>query len=64
MRVKWQEVHEPYHAEDFKDYVPTPPTKYAGEVIGVVRTWVQTMLVVMLDTGKVTEVAIEKVEKA
>jgi hypothetical protein len=64
MRVIWQEWYFPHHAEDYEDFHPLPPTTYAGEVIGTVRVWGETRLVVMLDSGDTREVAASKVKKA
>lgn len=63
MRVAWEEFYEPRHAEDYEDWHPLPPTKYAGEVINAIRAWGETRLVVMLDSGEVREVRAERVKQ-
>jgi hypothetical protein len=64
MKVTWQEFYEPHHAEDYEDWHSLPPTVYTGEVIGTVRAWGETKLVVMLDSGQVREVIANRVTVA
>ena len=64
MRVAWEEFYEPHHPEDFEDWHPQPPEKYAGEVIGSYHAWGRTVLIVMLDGGSVREIEAERVRKA
>jgi hypothetical protein len=64
MRVKW--TGQLTAAEEDMDNWsggPLPLPKYEGEVIGTVRAWGTTMLVVMLDSGTVTEVRANWVER-
>jgi len=65
MRVKWTGKLTAYE-EDLEGWAggPLPLPKYEGEVIGTVRAWGDTMLVVMLDNGQVTEVKASYVERA
>lgn len=64
MRVEWVEVHIPPNdvLESYcYDGAPFPATKYRGEVINAIRTWGETKLVVLLDSGGVREVCIDLV---
>lgn len=63
MRVQWEEFYEPHHAEDYENWHPLPPTKYVGEVITAIRSWGDTYLVVMLDSGEVREVLAKRVRQ-
>jgi hypothetical protein len=69
MRVKWTEyvdMPEEYWervAEGGEAWLDLSH-HYEGEVIGTVRAWGETRLVVMLDTGKVREVAASRVQAA
>ena len=65
MRVKWIEyINMP---EEYWEHVAEGgealdlSVHYAGEVIGTVRAWGETRLVVMLDSGKVREIAARQV---
>lgn len=62
MRVTWKEYFDNsnYDPEDYRVWTET----YVGEVVGTVRSWGTTRLVVMLDTGKMREVNADRVEKA
>lgn len=68
MRVAWFEIHIPptdileSYYNDGMTLPPFPRTDYRGEVIGTVRTWGETRLVVALDTKQVVEVALDKVK--
>lgn len=66
-RVKWtefidmpEEFYERATAEDYKMLV----NRHEGNVIGCVRSWGETKLVVMLDSGKTREVKASSVERA
>lgn len=65
MRVKWTGQLSA-REEDMENWSGSPLSlpKYEGEVIGTVRAWGDTMLVVMLDTGQVMEVRAKYVERA
>ncbi len=65
MRVKW--VGQLTSMEEDMEGLYGGPVllpKYEGEVIGTVRSWGDTMLVVMLDSGRVVEVKAGWVERA
>ena len=62
MRVKWVEypnIPEAYWDIDFRPIA----WHFIGEVIGTVRSWGTTSLVVMLDEGRIREVNASQVEK-
>lgn len=61
MRVTWTEIFDNsnYDPEDYQVW----SNDYTGEVIGTVRAWGTTRLVVMLNTGKVREVDADRVKK-
>ena len=61
-QVEWLEFYEPYHAEDYEDWQPTPPIRHVGNVIDCVRVWGDTMLVVACSDGKVRQVKIDRVK--
>ena len=67
MRVKWTEYID--MPEEYWERVAEGgealnlSVHHAGEVIGTVRSWGTTMLVVMLDSGKVREVAANMVKR-
>jgi hypothetical protein len=63
MRVKWTGQLTAME-EDMESWGPISLPKYEGEVIGTVRAWGDTMLVVMLDSGSVMEVKASRVERA
>jgi hypothetical protein len=65
MRVKWT-GQLTARDEDMENWAggPLPLPKYEGEVIGTVRSWGDTKLVVMLDSGRVTEILIKWVERS
>lgn len=63
MRVAWEEYYYPHHADDYEDWTPQPPTKYAGEVINAIRAFGETRLVVMLDSGEIREVQANRVRR-
>lgn len=61
MRVTWKEFFDNsnYDPEEYRVWCHT----YSGEVIGTVRSWGTTRLVVMLDGGKVKEVDADRVKR-
>lgn len=61
MKVEWTECFDNgvYDADDYHVWSQT----YRGEVMGTVRSWGETLLVVMLDSGTVKEVRASRVKR-
>lgn len=61
-RVEWVEIHIPptdileSYIVDGAEMPPFPSTRYRGEVLGVIRVWGETRLLVLLDSGGTREV--------
>jgi len=63
VRVKWVEFPNIDYMDPPNGYHPVA-IKFEGEVMGTVRCWGTTTLLVMLDDGKMREIAASLVEKA
>lgn len=62
MRVTWTEIFDSGNYDSVEDY-HVWSEDYTGEVIGAVRSWGTTRLVVMLNTGRIREVDADLVKK-